>query len=122
MTLTQNERGIALNRKNALFAGSDGGAEHWATVASLIETCKVNDVERGTSSAGSSTVIPIATSTSCCRGPIGSQTSRLWLKNSAYPPPAGWLRTTFRHGSEEYPMTYHCIRPVKAALPNEAWC
>ncbi|MEI9425848.1 IS66 family transposase [Mesorhizobium sp. Cs1299R1N1] len=28
---------IALNRKNALFAGSDGGAEHWAVVASLIE-------------------------------------------------------------------------------------
>lgn len=29
---------IALNRKNALFAGSDGGGEHWATIASLIET------------------------------------------------------------------------------------
>jgi transposase len=32
-------RSIALNRKNALFAGSDGGAEHWAVIASLIETC-----------------------------------------------------------------------------------
>jgi Transposase IS66 family len=32
-------RPIALNRKNALFAGSDGGAEHWAIIASLIETC-----------------------------------------------------------------------------------
>ena len=29
----------------ALFAGSDGGAEHWATVASLIETCKLNDID-----------------------------------------------------------------------------
>jgi hypothetical protein len=38
-------RPIALNRKNALFAGSDGGAGHWATVASLIETCKLNDVD-----------------------------------------------------------------------------
>jgi transposase len=38
-------RPIALNRKNALFAGSDGGAEHWATVASLIETCKLNDID-----------------------------------------------------------------------------
>jgi transposase len=38
-------RPIALNRKNALFAGSDGGADHWATVASLIETCKLNDVD-----------------------------------------------------------------------------
>jgi transposase len=36
---------MALNRKNALFAGSDGGAEHWATIASLIETCKLNDVD-----------------------------------------------------------------------------
>ena len=34
-----------MNRKNALFAGSDGGAEHWATIASLIETCKLNGVE-----------------------------------------------------------------------------
>ena len=38
-------RPIALNRKNALFAGSDAGAEHWATIASLIETAKLNDVE-----------------------------------------------------------------------------
>ncbi len=38
-------RPIALNRKNALFAGSDGGAEHWAVVASLVETCKLNGVD-----------------------------------------------------------------------------
>jgi hypothetical protein len=38
-------RPIALNRKNALFAGSDGGGEHWAIVASLIETCKLNGVD-----------------------------------------------------------------------------
>jgi transposase len=38
-------RPIALNRKNALFAGSDGGGEHWATVASLIETCKLNGID-----------------------------------------------------------------------------
>jgi transposase len=24
---------------------SDGGAEHWAAIASLIETCKLNDVD-----------------------------------------------------------------------------
>ncbi|MBY5867183.1 IS66 family transposase [Rhizobium leguminosarum] len=35
-------RPIALNRKNALFAGHDAGAENWATIASLIETCKLN--------------------------------------------------------------------------------
>ncbi|HEY0293103.1 MAG TPA: IS66 family transposase [Hansschlegelia sp.] len=38
-------RPIALNRKNALFAGSDGGGEHWAVVASLIETCKLCGVD-----------------------------------------------------------------------------
>jgi transposase len=36
---------IALTRKNALFAGSDGGAEHWAVLASLIESCKLLGVE-----------------------------------------------------------------------------
>ena len=38
-------RPIALNRKNALFAGSDAGGEHWAIVASLIETCKLCGIE-----------------------------------------------------------------------------
>jgi transposase len=37
-------RPITLNRKNALFAGSDAGAEHWAIIASMVETCKLNDV------------------------------------------------------------------------------
>jgi hypothetical protein len=26
------------------FAGSDGGSEHWAVIASLIETCKLNTI------------------------------------------------------------------------------
>ena len=38
-------RPLALTRKNALFAGSDGGAEHWAVIATLVETCKLNGVE-----------------------------------------------------------------------------
>ena len=38
-------RPLAINRKNALFAGSDGGGEHWAILASLIETCKLNNVD-----------------------------------------------------------------------------
>jgi len=38
-------RPIALGRKNHLFAGSDGGAERWATVCSLIASAKLNDVE-----------------------------------------------------------------------------
>lgn len=38
-------RPLALTRKNALFAGSDGGAEHWAVIASLVETCKLNSID-----------------------------------------------------------------------------
>ena len=38
-------RSIALNRKNALFAGHDAGAVNWGVIASLIETCKLNDVD-----------------------------------------------------------------------------
>jgi len=32
-------------RKNALFAGHDHGAENWACIASLIETCKLHAVD-----------------------------------------------------------------------------
>lgn len=38
-------RPIALNRKNALFAGHDAGAQNWAILASMIETCKLNGVD-----------------------------------------------------------------------------
>jgi transposase len=38
-------RPIVLNRKNALFAGHDQGAENWALIASLVETCKLNGVD-----------------------------------------------------------------------------
>jgi|SaaInlStandDraft_1057018.scaffolds.fasta_scaffold27036_2 transposase len=38
-------RPIALNRKNALFAGHDEGGRSWGRIASLIETCKLNGVE-----------------------------------------------------------------------------
>ena len=38
-------RPVALGRKNHLFAGSDGGADRWAAVASLLATAKLNGVE-----------------------------------------------------------------------------
>jgi hypothetical protein len=44
-TVERSIRPLALTRKNALFAGSDGGAEHWAILASLIETSKLNGVD-----------------------------------------------------------------------------
>ena len=43
--IERSMRPITVTRKNALFAGSDGGAEHYAVIASLIETCKPHDVE-----------------------------------------------------------------------------
>jgi transposase len=44
-TVERSIRPIALNRKNALFAGHDAGAENWAVIASLIETCKMNAID-----------------------------------------------------------------------------
>lgn len=44
-TVERTIRPIALNRKNALFAGHDAGAENWAIIASLIETCRMNGVD-----------------------------------------------------------------------------
>src|SRR3546814_5639923 len=37
-------RPIALQRKNALFAGHELGAENWAAIASLVETCKLGAI------------------------------------------------------------------------------
>jgi hypothetical protein len=41
----QNERAMTITRKNALFAGSAGGGRTWATVATLLQTAKMNDVD-----------------------------------------------------------------------------
>jgi len=38
-------RPVALGRKNALFAGADSGGKHWAIVATLIQTAKLNEVD-----------------------------------------------------------------------------
>lgn len=37
-------RPLAINRKNALFAGSDEGGDNWAVIATLIENCKINGI------------------------------------------------------------------------------
>jgi transposase len=44
-TVERSIRGLALTRKNALFAGHDRGAAGWAMIASLLETCKLNQVD-----------------------------------------------------------------------------
>jgi transposase len=38
-------RTIALDRKNSLFAGHDEGAVNWACLTSLIETCKLHNID-----------------------------------------------------------------------------
>ena len=38
-------RPISLNRKNALFAGHDVGAQNCTMLASIIESCKRNKIE-----------------------------------------------------------------------------
>jgi transposase len=44
-TVERTIRPIKLGAKNHLFAGSDGGAQSWAVIASLIQTTKLNGVE-----------------------------------------------------------------------------
>jgi len=43
-TVERSIRPLALNRKNALFAGSDEGGDNWAVIATLIENCKISDI------------------------------------------------------------------------------
>ena len=48
-------RPLALNRKNALFAGSDEGGDNWAVIATLIENCKLYGINPHTWLAGTLT-------------------------------------------------------------------
>lgn len=43
-TVERSIRPLALNRKNALFAGSDEGGDNWAVIATLIENCKLSGI------------------------------------------------------------------------------
>jgi transposase len=38
-------RSHAITRKNALFAGSDGGGKTWATITTVLTTAKLNGVD-----------------------------------------------------------------------------
>ena len=44
-TVERAMRPVALGRKNALFAGADSGGKHWAIIATLIQSAKLNDVD-----------------------------------------------------------------------------
>jgi transposase len=48
-TVERSIRPLALNRKNALFAGSDEGGDNWAVIATLVENCKLSGINQATS-------------------------------------------------------------------------
>jgi hypothetical protein len=76
-------RPIALNRKNALFAGHDAEAQKWATIASLIKTCKLNGLDPQAYLTGTLTAIVNGHKQSriaSCRGNTPSTCDR----NAAY--------------------------------------
>ena len=35
----------AITRKNSLFAGSTGGGQTWASIATMLQTCKMNGID-----------------------------------------------------------------------------
>ena len=67
-------RPVTITRKNSLFAGSDAGARHWAIANTLIQSCKLNNVEplaylTDVLQPSSSPAAPKATNCiRCCRG------------------------------------------------------
>jgi transposase len=44
-TVERSMRPIALGRRNSLFSGSEGGAESWAILASLVNTAKLHELD-----------------------------------------------------------------------------
>jgi hypothetical protein len=44
-TVERAMRPVALGRKNVLFAGADSGGQHWALIAALIQTAKLNKLD-----------------------------------------------------------------------------
>lgn len=73
-------RCVPLGRKSWLFCSSDGGGQRAAVAYSLIQTCRLNDVDPRPGSLTSwpvSPTIPSAASTSSCRG-TGGALGSLW--------------------------------------------
>ena len=98
-------RPIALGRKNHLFAGSDEGGRYWAIHASLIETCKMNDVDPQAWLADVLDKIanrhPMSKidEESCCRGPTSTMAqSAKRPENTAYECPYRELPKSLARG------------------------
>jgi hypothetical protein len=81
-------RPIALNRKNALFAGSDGaasiGRHSPRSSRPASSTASIRTPTSPTSSPASSPAIRRTSSTTCCPGPMPPSHSRPWPENGAY--------------------------------------
>jgi transposase len=80
-TVERSIRPLALNRKNALFAGSDEGGDNWAVIATLIENCKLSGINPHTwltdTLAKLANGHPATASANSCLGPP-------WPENTAY--------------------------------------
>jgi len=81
-------RPLALNRKNALFAGSDDGGRHRAVPASLIETVKLNNVHPQAYLASTLTRLAAGHSATALDALIPRTTQPTWPENTAYGLPA----------------------------------
>ena len=55
-----NDSVVAIIRQNALFAGSDGGGRTWATIATLLATVRLNNIDRRHGSSRHSNASPAA--------------------------------------------------------------
>jgi transposase len=44
-TVERSMRSIAMGRRNSLSSGSEGGAECWAILASIVNTAKLHDLD-----------------------------------------------------------------------------
>ena len=44
-TVERSMRPIAMGRRNSLFSGSEGGAESWAILASIVNTAKLHELD-----------------------------------------------------------------------------
>jgi hypothetical protein len=81
-------RGVAVGRRNWLFAGSKAGGERAAAIYSIIETCKLNGVEPFAYISGVMQKIaegwPTAASTNSCHGPGAPSLSRKWHDDPRY--------------------------------------
>jgi transposase len=44
-TVERGMRNVAQGRKSSLFAGSEGGAQAWAVLASLLQTARLNGLD-----------------------------------------------------------------------------